>query len=400
MTSAKTSLWASPSAGSTFGRILTVVALVMIGGGGLCTAADSDLSTSVSGPSGVAPGDTAVITLGYSNAGPDTAGSAYANVYIPSGVPAPIDMLTQLQIDALEASATGDALGNYPLLFVDDFQCEHLLFQVQEDDGDLVADPIIGLDSGVSGAVTFGLEIPMDPPVIGGVIIDQPPALAGEFKGAVAGEHILNAAGWNRYSRGADCDTVAACADLTACFGPRVSLTDPIVEAFELVDDGTVDPTFGCQPPLIGFTPGSIAVIERGGCEFGVKAVNAQDAGAQAIVIVNNDQCSTFPSSNLCVINMGGGVVGDQVTIPIVMLSLADGGPVVAELAGGGTVTGQIGAVSDVLTVDGTIFLADVADADPVATNNESAFDLDLGGFVFADGFETGDTSGWTSATP
>jgi len=399
MMSSNESLWVTPSIGSVFGRVLAVVALVMIGGGGVCTAADSDLSTSMSGPPGAVPGDTAVITFGYSNAGPDTAGSAYANAYIPSGVPAPIDMLTQLQIDALEASATADALGNFPLLFVDDFQCEHLLFQVQEDDGDLVADPIIGLDPGVTGTVTFGLEIPMDPPKIGGVIIDQPPALAGEFKGAVAGEHILNAAGWNRYSRGADCDDVPDCADLTACFGPRVSLTDPIVEEFELVDDGSLDPTFGCEA-LIGFTPGRIAVVERGGCEFGVKAVNAETAGAQAVFVVNNDQCSTFPASDLCVINMGGGVVGDQVTIPIVMVSLADGGPVVTELTGGGTVTGQLGAVSDVLTLDGTIFLADVADTDPVATNNENAFDLVFGGLVFADGFETGDASGWSSFTP
>ncbi len=397
MTSANESLWVSPSIGSVFGRILAVLALVMIGGGGVCTAADSDLSTSMSGPPGAGPGETAVITLGYSNAGPDTAGSAYANAYIPSGVPAPIDMLTQAQLDALQSSATADALGNYPLLFIEDFYCEHLLLQVQA----LGGGPIIGLDSGASGAVTFGLEIPMEPPKIGGVIIDQPPALAGEFKGAVLGEHILNAAGWHRYTRGGDCDDVPDCADLTACFGPRVSLTDPPIEAeFELVDDGTADPTFGCQAPLIGFTPGRIAVVERGGCEFGVKALNAQNAGAQAVFVVNNGLCADFPASDLCAINMGGGVEGYQVTIPVVQVSLADGGPVITELAGGGTVTGRIGAVSDVLTLDGTIFLTDVGDLDPVATNNESTFNLDLSRLVFADGFETGDTSAWSATSP
>ena len=36
------------------------------------------------------------------------------------------------------------------------------------------------------------------------------------------------------------------------------------------------------------FTPGNIALIQRGGCPFAVKATNAQTAGAAAVVIYNN----------------------------------------------------------------------------------------------------------------
>jgi len=62
---------------------------------------------------------------------------------------------------------------------------------------------------------------------------------------------------------------------------------------------------------------GNIAFLYRGECEFGAKSLNAQNAGAIAVVIVNN--VSGDP------IDMGGGAVGAQVTIPVVMLSNVDG---------------------------------------------------------------------------
>jgi hypothetical protein len=385
------------------GHIMAVAALVVAAGFGLAEAADSDLSTTMSGPAIVGPGAVATITFGYMNDGPDAATSAYANAYIPSGVPAPIDQLTQAQLDFLEASATADTLGNKPLLFIDGGYCEHLLFQVQRDDGDTNADPIVGLGVGVSDTVTFDLEIPMTAPEIGAVIIDQPASLAKEYKPAVVGDHVFNAAAWGRYSRGADCDAVTtACENLTDCFGPRVSLLDPIVGEFELVDDGTATPTYGCDP-LIGFTPTNIAVIERGGCEFGVKALNAQNAGAPAVFFVNDGRCGTGnPDSDVCVLNMGGGVVGDQVTIPVVMVSVVDGAPIITELNAGTTVNGRIGAAGSSLTLDGTIFLTGLTDTDPVPTNNESTFDLmiDDGSMIFTDGFESGDLSAWTSTNP
>ncbi len=57
---------------------------------------------------------------------------------------------------------------------------------------------------------------------------------------------------------------------------------------------------------------GNIAVIRRGGCEFGTKALAAQNAGAIGVVIVN---AVGDP------INMGGGTDGPMVTIPTLMVS-------------------------------------------------------------------------------
>ena len=62
---------------------------------------------------------------------------------------------------------------------------------------------------------------------------------------------------------------------------------------------------------------GKIALIDRGGCEFGAKALNAQKAGAAAVVIANSED-SVFGG-------MGPGAVGDQVTLPVVSVSLSTG---------------------------------------------------------------------------
>lgn len=62
---------------------------------------------------------------------------------------------------------------------------------------------------------------------------------------------------------------------------------------------------------------GNIAFLYRGDCEFGAKSLNAQNAGAIAVVIVNN--VSGDP------IDMGAGAVGGSVTIPVVMVSDVDG---------------------------------------------------------------------------
>jgi PKD repeat protein len=140
------------------------------------SAAESDLSTTVGAPAQTHLGQIIHITVGYANAGPDTAGSACINAYIPSGVPAPLDQLTQEQRNALQASAEGtDTLGNAPLLFEDEEFCEHLITQLQRDDEDEDAHPIQGLDPGVTASFAFELEIPMEAPRFGRVSITEPP---------------------------------------------------------------------------------------------------------------------------------------------------------------------------------------------------------------------------------
>jgi len=61
---------------------------------------------------------------------------------------------------------------------------------------------------------------------------------------------------------------------------------------------------------------GKIAVLYRGSCEFGTKALAAQRAGAIGVIIVNNAAG---------VAGMAGGGNGINITIPLVMISNAEG---------------------------------------------------------------------------
>lgn len=69
--------------------------------------------------------------------------------------------------------------------------------------------------------------------------------------------------------------------------------------------------TQGCEP-ITNDVAGKIAMIDRGSCEFGRKALNAEEAGAVACIICN------FEAST---IGMGPGAVGAEVTIPVLMMS-------------------------------------------------------------------------------
>jgi hypothetical protein len=79
----------------------------------------------------------------------------------------------------------------------------------------------------------------------------------------------------------------------------------------------------GCNP-LVNDLTGKIAVIYRNTCEFGAKALNAQNAGAIGVVIINRE-----PG----VIEMGAGAAGASVTIPVAFLSDASGALMVEEMA-------------------------------------------------------------------
>ena len=109
--------------------------------------------------------------------------------------------------------------------------------------------------------------------------------------------------------------------------------TDGITEDLVLLlDEGSdPDPNDGCEPVTnSGDLAGKIAVIRRGVCEFGFKALVAQNAGAIAVVVINNVEGAP--------IVMAGGDFGDQVTIPVLMVSDVTGAAIVAELAAGNTV--------------------------------------------------------------
>jgi hypothetical protein len=109
--------------------------------------------------------------------------------------------------------------------------------------------------------------------------------------------------------------------------------TDGVTEDLVLLlDEGSdPDPNDGCEPVInSGDLAGKIVVIRRGVCEFGFKALVAQNAGAIAVVVINNVEGPP--------ILMGGGDFGDQVTIPVLMVSDVTGAAIVAELDAGNTV--------------------------------------------------------------
>ncbi len=96
--------------------------------------------------------------------------------------------------------------------------------------------------------------------------------------------------------------------------------------AMVLVNDGVGAASDGCELPFVNSAAlaGKTAVIDRGTCGFSQKVKNAQDAGAAAVVIVNNTGG---------VIDMGL-TAGYTPTIPSVMVSLADGNEIKANIAG------------------------------------------------------------------
>ena len=111
---------------------------------------------------------------------------------------------------------------------------------------------------------------------------------------------------------------------LSTSFGG--GLNPPVTADLVLADDGVTPTEDGCTAlNNSAAISGKIAVIRRGSCPFVDKVNNAQDAGAIAVIIVNN--VPGIP------INQGGDDAG--ITIPTVMISKDDGARVTDALTGG-----------------------------------------------------------------
>lgn len=102
----------------------------------------------------------------------------------------------------------------------------------------------------------------------------------------------------------------------TATFGPALTAAGVTGElAFGI--DGEEEAVDGCSPLLNAWEiTGRIAVVLRGGCDFTVKALNAQEAGALGLVVIDLVPGSPPPE-------LGG--FEPAVVIPAVRVSLADG---------------------------------------------------------------------------
>ncbi|MCE3296323.1 MAG: hypothetical protein K0R65_2037 [Crocinitomicaceae bacterium] len=131
--------------------------------------------------------------------------------------------------------------------------------------------------------------------------IQSPASLAGNYTMTYADP----AGGWG-------------CPDL---MDPVNSVSQTIV----IVDDGTANDSLGCNA-LVNATEmeGHIAMVFRGECEFGTKSLMAQNAGAVAVIIVNN-----VPGDP---VGMAPGADGASVTIPVIMISQIDGSNIQAAI--------------------------------------------------------------------
>jgi hypothetical protein len=129
-------------------------------------------------------------------------------------------------------------------------------------------------------------------------------------------------------------------------------LPAPLTEDLVVIEDDdagvSTDPNDGCDNITnAGALNGKIAVIRRGECEFGFKSLAAQNAGAVAVIIVNNVAGAT--------ILMGGGVNGGSVTIPVFMVDNIDGEAIITELLAANTVNGTINGALVPPNIDGDL---------------------------------------------
>ncbi|NRA84637.1 MAG: peptidase, partial [Gammaproteobacteria bacterium] len=96
------------------------------------------------------------------------------------------------------------------------------------------------------------------------------------------------------------------------------------------IDDGTDTVTDGCEAAVNGDElAGNIVIIDRGACNFTAKVKNAQDAGAIAVIIANDDR----DPAGLEPAPMGGD--DDSVTIANMGISFNDGKLIYDAIAAG-----------------------------------------------------------------
>ena len=117
----------------------------------------------------------------------------------------------------------------------------------------------------------------------------------------------------------------------TAAFGPLVGHPNVSSAVVAAVDDANVtgpSTTDGCTAfTNAALIVGKIALVERGTCGFALKARNATNAGAAAVIIYNNVANVNNPPPGMA----DDGVNGAFVTIPAVSLTRADGLAIVGQ---------------------------------------------------------------------
>ncbi|MCB9175087.1 MAG: T9SS type A sorting domain-containing protein [Flavobacteriales bacterium] len=163
----------------------------------------------------------------------------------------------------------------------------------------------------------------------------------------------------------------------------------------EMINDGTPGIVTGVGTPPLNNVPlsalgcdtngnitqdltGKIAVVYRGTCQFGLKALNAQKRGAIGVIIINHTGDA---------VGMAGGTYGTRVTIPVVQIGRVAGDDLYLALntCAPGTVTAFIGSKVGVFTNDMGSSIADIVMTESSTVPADLAIPtaLDLGFFAF-----------------
>lgn len=115
-----------------------------------------------------------------------------------------------------------------------------------------------------------------------------------------------------------------------------------IEDTLVLVNDGTAgtDPNLGnplsqegCNPTAGSPYAGKIAVVRRNTCSFVNKALYAQNAGAIAVIVVDNIDDANLANNFMSAADTDPN--GQLVTIPVVRISMSDGNHLISQMANG-----------------------------------------------------------------
>ncbi|MFN8242995.1 MAG: M36 family metallopeptidase [Ferruginibacter sp.] len=167
----------------------------------------------------------------------------------------------------------------------------------------------------------------------------------------------------------------------------------PVTGQVIYYNDNAASTHDACVTPSNTLT-GKIALINRGNCNFAVKVKNAQNAGAIAVIMVNN-----VPGAPII---MGG--TDNTITIPAVMISDVDGATIAAQLANNVNVTLAAGPNLDGDLDNGVVsheFFHGVSNRLTGGPNNTSCLsNAEEGGEGWSDYSALMLTTDWSTALP
>ena len=148
--------------------------------------------------------------------------------------------------------------------------------------------------------------------------------------------------------------------------GLGASVTGDVVAAL----DGTGTTTDGCETLTNpGAVSGNIALIDRGSCNFTLKAQNAETAGAIAVIVANNVAGTPF--------SMGGTDPG--IGIPSVMVTMDDGALIRANLPANVTLAEGTDPVSAIYRSEDSGATWDALGSNGIPTTDISRMEIGVG---------------------